>query len=297
MLLDERMMDQAEGLRRMLMRASTRVITVAAAQAGLGSTSVVVNLASALARSGKDVLVLDEHLSHDNVGNALALKPRYDLLHAVRGEKTLREIMLCSAHGMRVLSMAHAMRSLPQLAAVERERLQEFLAEAARDADIVLVDAAAAGQHGISASLATDQPLLLVLNATASAITESYALIKRMALQDGRQNFEIVVNKARDAREARVIFGNMAAVARRHLRVRVDYLGYIPIDEKLKRATQLCRTVIEAFPTAPSALAFGELGSNLMLLPAIGSEEAGGLPDVIRRLMRRARAPVMVQTI
>lgn len=323
-MLSERITDQAEGLRRLLLRASARVVTVAAARPGMGATSVVVNLAAALARAGKDVLVLDENLSHDNIGNTLALKPRYDLLNAVRCDKTWREIMLHPQPGVCVLPAARAIQALPQLSALERERLLHCLAEASHGVDIVLVDAAtsavsatgspkagslsstkfAAGlsspQGGsmmsspISASLATDQPLLLVLNASASAITESYALIKRMAMQDGRQSFEMVVNKVRDEQEARAVFGNVAQVARRHLQVRVEFLGYIPLDDKLKRATQLCRPVVEAFPSAQSALAFGELGRNLALLPVAGNGEAAGLPDVVQRLMRQARLPNMV---
>ena len=288
-MLSERMTDQAEGLRRLMVQASTRVVTVAAARHSLGVTSVVVNLATALAQVGKDVLVLDENLSHNNVANMLALKPRYDLLNAVRRDKPWREIMLHARQGVRVLPAARAIQALPKLSQPERKYLLECLAEASQGVDVVLVDAAACKENYVSAGLAPDQPLLLVLNATASAITESYAMIKRMAMQDGRQNFEILVNKVRDEREARVVFGNVAQVARRHLNVRVEYLGYIPVDEKLKRATQLCRPVVEAFPTAPSALAFGELERDLMLLPAAGNGGSKGLPDVMQRLMRQAR--------
>ena len=290
-MLSERVTDQAEGLRRLLVRASTRVFTVAAARTGMGATSVVVNLATALAQAGKDVLVLDENLSHDNVGNMLALKPRHDLLNAVRCDKQWREILLYTRQGVRILPAARAIQQLPKLSAPERKRLLECMAEVSRGVDVVLVDAAACEERYISANLAPDQPLLLVLNATASAITESYAMLKRMAMQDGRQSFEIVVNKVRDELEARTVFGNVAQVARRHLQVHVEYLGYIPVDEKLKRATQLSRPVVEAFPATQSARAFGELGRNLMLLPAAGNENAGGLPDVVQRLMRQVSSP------
>ncbi len=89
--------DQAAGLRRLLVRSSTQVVTVIGARDGLGATSIVINLAAVLAHSGKDVLVLDENMSHDNVANTLALNPRYDLLHVVRGDKTWQEVLL---HGL-----------------------------------------------------------------------------------------------------------------------------------------------------------------------------------------------------
>ena len=284
----ERVTDQAEGLRRLLVRASTRVITVAAARTGFGATSVVVNLATALARAGKEVLILDESQSHNNVSKMLALKSHHDLLHAVRRGKTMHEILLQNgSQNIRILPVARAIQALPTLCAQEREQLLESLAEAASEVDVVLVDATTYKDPDISGSLTFNQPLTLVLNSTASAITESYALIKRMAMQDGRQHFGIVVNKACDEQAARLIFGNVAQVARRHLQVCVEYLGYIPFDEKLKRATQLCRPVLDAFPTAQSALAFGELGRNLMLLPAAESEESGGLPHIMQRLIRQ----------
>ncbi|MEO6421527.1 MAG: AAA family ATPase [Candidatus Nitrotoga sp.] len=280
--------DQAEGLRRLLVRASTRVITVTAARTGFGATSVVVNLATALARSGKEVLILDESQSHNNVSNMLALKSHNDLLHAIRRGKSMREIMLNDcAQNIRILPVASAIQALPTLCAQEREHFLESLTEASYDVDVVLVDATAYKEPEISGSLAPNQQLILVLNSTGSAITESYALIKRMAIQDGRRNFGIIVNKACNEQAARLVFGNVAQVARQHLQVCVEYLGYIPFDEKLKRATQLCRPVLDVFPTAQSALAFGELGRNLMLMPVTENEASGGLPNILHRLIRQ----------
>ena len=300
MPLSKRIIDQAEGLRRLLLQASARVVTVIAARAGFGATSLVVNMATTLAQAGKDVLVLDENLSHDNVGNMLALTPRYDLLNAVRRDKPLREIMLPMQPGVHVLPVARAIQALPQLSTQERERLLKCLTEASQGIDVVLIDAATTEERYISsslmsASLGADQTLLVVLNTTASSITESYSLIKRMVMQDGRQNFDIVVNKARNQQEAQIVFDNIAQVARRHLQVRVEYLGYIPFDEKIKRAAQLCLPVVKAFPSTMAARAFGDLGRNLMLLPATNynDEEAGSLPNITQRLMRQARSPNM----
>lgn len=285
----ENLNDQAEGLRRLLSRSSARVVTVVGARSGLGATSVVVNLASAWAHSGKDVLILDEHLTQNNVANTLALKPRYDLLNVVRGDMALREVMLRGGDGVQILPVARAMQALARLGEAEREKLLESLTQAARGADVVLVDAAAREGHSVCASLSGDEPLVLVLNGTASGITESYAMLKQMALHNGRQVFDIVVNKVGDEREAKAIFNNMAQVAQRNLQVRLEYMGYIPVDEKLKRATQLCRPVIEAFPHAAGAVAFGGLAQNLMHAKGVADEEASGLARVMQRLIRQVR--------
>ena len=122
--------DQAEGLRRLLARTSAKVVTVVGARTGIGSTSVVVNLATAWANAGKDVLILDEHLSQNNVANTWALKPRYDLLNVIRGDKSLRDVILRTREGIQILPVARAMQAIPLLSENERDKLPALLTQA-----------------------------------------------------------------------------------------------------------------------------------------------------------------------
>jgi len=282
----EGLRDQAEGLRRLLERASLRVVTVVGARPGQGATSVVVNLAAALARAGKQVLILDENLAHDNVANALALKPRFDLLNAVRDDMPWRDILLRMANGVNVLPVARAMQALSTLSGAERERLLESLTAASWGMDVVLVDATTDG-HSVCASLSGDEPLLLVLNATVDGITDSYALLKQMAVHHGRRVFDLVVNKARSEQEARTVFDNMAQVAKRHMQVGLKYLGNIPLDENFNRATRQHCPLLEIFPEAPASAAFIELARNLMLLPAAEKDGNNALNELLQRLLQQ----------
>ena len=278
--------DQAEGLRRLLVRPSLRVVTVVGARQGLGATSVVVNLAAALSNAGKKILVLDENLAHDNVANALALKPRYDLLNAVRDDMNWREVMLHTATGVQVLPVARAMQALSGLSNAERARLLESLSAASWGRDVVLVDATTDG-HSVCATLSGDEPLLLVLNATVDGITESYALLKQMAADNGRQAFDLVVNKAHNEQEARTVYENMAQVAQHHLKVQLKYLGNIPLDENLARATQLHRPLVNMMPDAPASCALKALARSLMLLPSAEKDGSNTLNQLMQRLLEQ----------
>jgi flagellar biosynthesis protein FlhG len=290
-------LDQAAGLRKLLVRSTTQVITVIGARDGLGATSIVTNLAAAFTRCGKDVLVLDENVSHDNVANTLALRPRYDLLHAVHGDKTWQDVILHGVGGASVLPVARAMQALPKLDGMQRDRLMGALLAAASAKDVVLVDAARDG-NSVCASLSGEEPLLLVLNATATGITEGYALLKQMATHNGRQAFDIVVNKVRDEREALAVFDNISQVARRHLQVQLEYMGFIPLDEHMKRATQACRPVVEAFPSSPAALAMREVAQGLLRTPSLmNADEQDRLSSVMHRLMSQSRRGAVVAAL
>src|SRR5487761_1918570 len=95
-------LDQAEGLRRLLVGNQTRIVTVVAGKAGVGRTSMTINLAAALACSGKDVLVLDENLAPNNLPDRLMLSAPHDLLDVAQGRCAVQQAVL-RAQGYTVL--------------------------------------------------------------------------------------------------------------------------------------------------------------------------------------------------
>jgi flagellar biosynthesis protein FlhG len=292
-------MDQAEGLRRLLVLNQTQVITVVAGKAGVGRTSATINLAAALAGSGKNVLVLDENCGPNNLSGRMGLSAKHDLLDVAQGKCGLCDAVL-AARGFGILPTARAMRALAQLDQEGQQRLEEALTEASGGVDVVLVDAAmsalgmAEGLTGatVSPSLASGAALLVVVEATPSGITESYALIKRLALGSARQQFGIAVNRAGNEQAALTVFENMAKVTRRNLSARLEYLGYIPSDDSLKCAMQLGRSVVEAFPAAASAQSYLSLSQKLLRLPMQRDEAEGGVSAVIQNLIRQVSRPV-----
>lgn len=275
--------DQAEGLRRMLVCSQTQIITLVAGKGGLGRTSVTLNLAAAMSNAGRDVLVLDENPAPHNLTDSLGVFARYDLLDVIQGRCQLVDALVRS-QGYAILPVARLMRALKTLHPSEQQQLESVLAEAGNGVDVMLVDAAA-GSTTVSSSLASGVRLLVVMDASTSGITESYALIKRLALENARLRFEVVVNKVANEETARLVFGNMEKVARKNLAARLEYLGYIPKDDRLKRATQLGRSVVEAFPAAASAKSCMALSQSVLQMTMQQDEIEGGISRMMKNLI------------
>jgi flagellar biosynthesis protein FlhG len=72
----------------------TRVFAVASGKGGVGKTSVVANLAFALTKLRKKVLVMDTDLGLGDLDIPLGLAPKYTVEHLFLGSKSLREIMI-----------------------------------------------------------------------------------------------------------------------------------------------------------------------------------------------------------
>lgn len=230
--------DQAAGLRRIFGARAPQVVAFASGRESSGRTTLLVQTAAALAAAGHAVVVIDENAAPNNAISAFGLTARYDLMHVLQGERSLRQIGLAAAPLVRIIPAARAARELDHADAATTRRLAACLDELQRGAGFVLIDCAVRRSGHLSALAQAARHLAVVVAAQSSAITHAYALIKHMAQERGRDGFQLVVTRARAAEEARAIFDNMKRVAREHLGVRLDFLGasMVPVTEHLADA-------------------------------------------------------------
>lgn len=284
-MLEQRSGDQAEGLRRLLADDFVRVLTLTSGKRGVGKTTALLNLAGALARRGKRVMVLDEHQGAHSVTGMLGLVPCYDLTHVARRERSLEQVMLPGPEGVTVVPAGNSVQALGALPPAEQERLVRAFAQQAHAVDVVLVDAVAGvASHVLPLSLAA-QELVVVVDPRPASMTDAYALIKVLSQGYARRGFHIVVNRAATRDEAMSVFNNMAEVARRFLKVSLDFTGFVPVDEKLRRAAGLGRTVVDAFPASEAARAFRDLAESVEQWPYPDAGQ-GRLDAFMQRLIQ-----------
>ncbi len=275
--------DQAAGLRRLFGREQSRIVTFTAGSVGVGKSISVANLAAALARQGKEVLVLDENTGA-NIASLYGVVARYDLHHVINREKSLADVLLTVAPGVRVLPAARAVKKLGKLDAIQQQTLLDSISAMERPADVILVDTSMDHPLGFSPLGLAAHDTVVVISATGTSITEAYALIKKVSLGYSRKQFRILVNKVRGADEAEAIHGNIAQVTRSRGLARLDYAGYIPLDEHLRQASRLCQPVVGLFPNTPAAKAYRALAADLLKWPSVDSE-TGGLEQFVQQLL------------
>ena len=272
----------------MLARDFVRVVTLASGRDGVGKTSIVTNLAVALARQGRRVLVLDEQLGQAGLAARLGLTPEYDLMHVIRREKTLDEVIRRGPEGVGIVSAAHGLRALSELDVEAQGWLVRSFSRLADPVDVVLIDAAPGAESNIPSLSLASQEVVVVVSGEPSAIKDAYALIKVLNLNVAKRRFHILVSKAQSEEEARTLFGNMAQAANRFLGVSLDFMGHVPIDEKVAQAGRLFRTVVDAFPAAQAARAFRGLAQAMDQWP-YPSAENGRLDVFMERLIQSSR--------
>lgn len=257
------MMDQAEGLRRLRGSSSTKVIAVVAGSRGTGRTTLVAELAVALAGSGRTVMIVDENPHHRDIVARFGLGARHDLLHVIRGRKALDEVILQARPGVTILPASQAAGQGPASSAAW-EGLVQRLAGVGILPEIILSETPAAGATRIFDLGAAAHDVLVVVPATTSSITPAYSLIKFLNREHARRHFLVVMNKVVRKRDADLIFGNLCRAARQHLSAVLELVGVIPRDNGLQRSFVTDRPVVEAAPESAAAQALNTLAKRVL---------------------------------
>lgn len=276
--------DQAAGLRRMLGGSGLQVITFVAGCEGVGRSVAVANLGVALARLGKEVLIIDEHMPGDDIAASFGMQPAYDLLNVVQREMPLQKVLLRPMSGLAILPAARAARKLGRLALHQQQTLVDALSSLERAVDVILVDASMAHPTGFSPFGLVSQETVVVLSGSSASITEAYALIKKVSHAFSRRHFRILVNKVRHASDARSIYENIAQVATQRGIAVLDFAGAVPLDESLRLASQLCRPVLLQAPDSPAAQAFRDLAADIQYWQQSQGEQ-GGVEQFLQQLL------------
>ncbi|RJP69880.1 MAG: MinD/ParA family protein [Candidatus Abyssobacteria bacterium SURF_17] len=260
------MSDQAEKLRALAAahRAQPRVITVTSGKGGVGKSNIVINLAIAVSRMGKRVLVIDADLGLANVDILLGLKNTFNLQHAIDGKMKLRDIVVEGPAGIKVIPGSSG---IPHIANMNRRRRQEFITsfkELEGEADMILIDTSAGMTRNVITFALLADDIILVTTPEPSAITDAYAMIKVIHAEKATARVGLVVNLTRSETQALEVADRIAQVSRQFLNFPVSVLGTMPTDPYVPRAVMQRQPWSELYPKAPATKAVKQMAARIL---------------------------------
>ena len=275
---------QAAGIRAAVRPEPVQVIAVTGGKGGVGKSCVAVNLATALARDGKRVLVLDGDLGLANVDVLLGVTPRFTLEHVLDGRCTLEEAILETRQGFRIIPAASGVARLAELSTREHLGLVQAFSNLTTGLDVLIVDTAAGIADGVRQFCQAAQQVLVVLRDEPASLTDAYALVKVLRRDHGMMRFRILANMTQNPGDGDALFRKLERVTSRFLDVVLEYAGEIPDDPLVRQAVREQRTVIEAFPSGAAARAFTRLARVAQTWPT-ASGPRGNLEFFVERLV------------
>ena len=264
-----------------------QVIAVTGGKGGVGKTNVAVNLGVALCRLGRRVTLLDADLGLANVDVLLGLKPRRNLSDVLDGSISLADVIVQGPSGLRIVPAASGTQAMVQLGAREHAGLIAAFSEIAHQMDVLIIDTAAGISDEVISFLRAAQEIVVVVCNEPTSITDAYALIKVLNTQYKIKRVRVLANMVNGPQEGKSVFAKLVTVTERFLEITLDYAGFIPFDEHVRRAVQRQRSVVDAYPTAKASQSFMELAREVDRWP-VPVAPRGHLEFFVERLIATA---------
>ncbi|MCK9172824.1 MAG: MinD/ParA family protein [Desulfuromonas sp.] len=263
---------------------AARVLSVTSGKGGVGKTAVVSNVAVALGRMGKKVLIIDADLGLANIDVVFGLAPQYNLNHFFSGQNSLTEILVDGPAGIKILPAGSGVQKFTRLDAAQKIHLLDDLEMLPGDYDVVLIDTEAGISENVTYFNQAAQDILVVTTPEPTAITDAYALMKLLSSQYHEKRFNLIVNSVRHMDEALDVYRKLTMVSNRYLDISIDFMGGIPFDRKMYESVRQQKVMVELYPGSRVSLAFEKLAAKLVSA-AHQSEPKGSLQFFWKRLL------------
>jgi len=241
-----------------------RSIAVTSGKGGVGKTNIVANLAMALSRRGKKVLVVDADLSLANVDVLLGMNPAYNLSHVLAGTKRLGEVLVEGPAGIRILPAASGSAELSNLREDELDGLTRQFASFMPDLDLVLIDTGAGLSDSVLAFVHSAAEVLIVTTPEPTAYIDAYQMLKNVHNHDPQKPVHLVINMAASEKEAQQTVDFMKKMSERFLHHTIRSFGWVLRDPDVPLAIRAQKAFLDESPHGIAARGIHGLATRLL---------------------------------
>lgn len=240
-----------------------RIISITGGKGGIGKTTISVNLAVAFAKLKKKVLLFDADLGLANVDVMLGLNPEKNINDFLSGTCDMKDICVEGPHGIKIVPSCSGIQRMADLSLEESVEIIRSFSTIGEDFDVMLVDMASGISKQVNNFTHASQDVVVVICNEPASLTDSYAVIKVLHQNYGRQRFGIVVNKTKGIIEGYDIFSRFQDTVAKFINVSLNYLGHIPQDDYIGIAARERVTVVDKFPHSEVATSFHNLANGI----------------------------------
>ncbi|MCH2148682.1 MAG: MinD/ParA family protein [Phycisphaerales bacterium] len=249
-------------------RRSAKAIAVTSGKGGVGKSNMAVNLAVAMAQSGRRVVLLDADLGLANTDVLCGITPRRTIEHVLDGASSFRDIMVPGPGGFMLVPGASGVAGLADLEPGRRRHLLRELVQLEQEADVILIDTGAGIGSSVVGFAVASERVVVVCTPEPTSITDAYGMIKSLRATSDVVDIHLAVNMAEDEAEGRAVHGRIEQACATFLRTPVHLAGVIPRDPLVPLSVRNQLPFLISSPNCPAAqqirlIARGLLGEDV----------------------------------
>lgn len=271
------MIDQAHRLRELVKRSKSdktqdlsganskaRIITFVSGKGGVGKSVILANLALALKKLNKRVLLIDTESGFTNIEFILNVAAKTKLLDIIEDRVDINKEFGDIA-SVNLVDYGSGLSHNPLL---DDEQVELLIAKirSLENMDFVLIDTVSGLNNNVMDLVLASGQIFVVTTADPASLTESYAAIKAMALRDKNLKFNLLVNMVKTKEEAMRIFERINSVAERFLQISLEYSGFVLYSNVVSQSVKQRQPFVANSANCQPAILLNRL-ANLLVIP------------------------------
>jgi len=244
-------------------RGHTKFISITSGKGGVGKSTVSANLGYVLSQMGYRVGLFDADLGLANLDVILNVKPQKNLLHVLKGEIELDDVVLNINSNLFLIpgdSGNEIFKYSDNFAFedfYEQTRLLDTL-------DYIIVDTGAGIGKDVQVFLEASDMVIVITTTDPAAITDAYAMIK--VVTEKKPSVELLINQVKSTKEADNLFEKLIAVAKKNLPDyrKLHFLGALNRDTSVERSIRGRILFTRDFPTITPTHQLQDIAKNIV---------------------------------
>lgn len=243
----------------------SRIVTVTSGKGGVGKTNISVNTALYLASQGYSTCLFDADMGLANVDILLGYYPEFTLEDVLLKKKSIKDVIIKTPSGLDIIPGGSGIKMMADQEPGQMEHIIESLSEL-EEYDFFIFDTSAGISKNVVSFCITSPEIVLVITPEPTSITDAYALLKILCLNNFDSTVMIAINQCMSMEVANKLYSKFKEVVHKNLNIDIFPLGTIPLDPHVSKAVKEQKPLISTFP---------------------GSDAAKGIKNVARYLVTR----------
>lgn len=236
-----------------------QVIVVTSGKGGVGKTTTVANVATALARNGYKVVVMDLDIGLKKLDLIMGLENRviYDIIQVIEGECTLKQALVKDKRFPDLYMLPAAQTRNKD--DIRPDQVKSLCDELRPDFDYIIIDCPAGIEQGFRNAIAAADQAIVVTNPEVSAVRDADRIIGMLESAQFK-DIRLVVNRLRPDM---VRSGDMLSIEDLLEHLCIDLLGVVPEDKLVVPSTNKGEPIVLNEKSA-AAMAFSNIAQRLV---------------------------------